>query len=83
VRAYGVNQSFARQFQGVLGILDLGCKRLRGITPELHMAHLVDYRGHPRYYPRVVSAELVEANPQHALVRYAVGVSVLSPSAST
>ena len=39
---------------------------------------LVDYRGHPRYYPRVVSAEVVEADSQHALVRYEVGVGPLS-----
>ena len=39
---------------------------------------LVDYRSHPRYYPRVVSAELVEADAQHALVRYEVGVGPFS-----
>ena len=39
---------------------------------------LVDYRGHPRYYPRVVSAELVEADAQHALVRYEVTVGPFS-----
>jgi ribosome-associated toxin RatA of RatAB toxin-antitoxin module len=39
---------------------------------------LIDYRGHPRYYPRVVSAELVEADAQHAVVRYEVGVGPFS-----
>jgi ribosome-associated toxin RatA of RatAB toxin-antitoxin module len=39
---------------------------------------LVDYRGHPRYYPWVVSAELVEADAEHALVRYEVGVGPFS-----
>jgi ribosome-associated toxin RatA of RatAB toxin-antitoxin module len=39
---------------------------------------LIDYRGHPRYYPRVVSAEVVEADAQHALVRYEVGVGPFS-----
>jgi hypothetical protein len=43
-------------------------------APEHVWPVLVDYRGHPRYYPRVVSAELVEADAQHALVRYEVGV---------
>jgi polyketide cyclase/dehydrase/lipid transport protein len=39
---------------------------------------LVDYRGHPRYYPRVISAEPVEVDAQHALVRYEVGVGPFS-----
>jgi uncharacterized protein YndB with AHSA1/START domain len=43
-------------------------------APERVWPVLVDYRGHPRYYPRVVSAELVEADAHHALVRYEVGV---------
>jgi uncharacterized protein YndB with AHSA1/START domain len=46
--------------------------------PERVWATLVDYRGHPRYYPRVVSAELVEADAQHALVRYEVGIGPFS-----
>ena len=41
-------------------------------------AVLIDYRGHPRYYPRVVSAEVVEADTQHALVRYEVGIGPFS-----
>jgi ribosome-associated toxin RatA of RatAB toxin-antitoxin module len=46
--------------------------------PERVWSVLVDYRGHPRYYPRVVSAEVVEADAQHALVRYEVGVGPFS-----
>src|SRR4029450_1867204 len=38
-------------------------------APERVWPVLVDYRGHPRYYPRVVSAEPVEAGAQHVLVR--------------
>jgi ribosome-associated toxin RatA of RatAB toxin-antitoxin module len=47
-------------------------------APERVWPVLVDYRGHPRYYPRVVSAELVEADAQHAVVRYEVGVGPFS-----
>ena len=47
-------------------------------APERVWSVLVDYRGHPRYYPRVVSAELVEADAQHALVRYVVGIGPFS-----
>ena len=47
-------------------------------APERVWPVLVDYRGHPRYYPRVLSAELVEADAHHALVRYEVGVGPFS-----
>lgn len=47
-------------------------------VPERVWPVLVDYRGHPRYYPRVVSAEVVEADAQRVLVRYEVGVGPLS-----
>jgi ribosome-associated toxin RatA of RatAB toxin-antitoxin module len=47
-------------------------------APERVWSVLIDYRGHPRYYPRVTSAELVEADAQHALVRYEVGVGPFS-----
>ena len=47
-------------------------------APDRVWPVLVDYRGHPRYYPRVVSAELVEADAQHAVVRYEVTVGPFS-----
>lgn len=47
-------------------------------APERVWPVLVDYRSHPRYYPRVISAELVEADARHALVRYEVGVGPFS-----
>jgi polyketide cyclase/dehydrase/lipid transport protein len=47
-------------------------------SPESVWAVLVDYRGHPRYYPRVISAEPVEVDAQHALVRYEVGIGPFS-----
>jgi ribosome-associated toxin RatA of RatAB toxin-antitoxin module len=47
-------------------------------APERVWSVLVDYRGHPRYYPRVTSAEVVEADAQHALVRYEVGIGPFS-----
>jgi ribosome-associated toxin RatA of RatAB toxin-antitoxin module len=47
-------------------------------TPEQVWRVLTDYRGHPRYYPRVVTAEVVEAHEQRVLVRYTVGIGPLS-----
>jgi hypothetical protein len=47
-------------------------------APERVWAVLVDYRGHPRYYPRVISAEPVEVDARHALVRYEVGIGPFS-----
>jgi hypothetical protein len=47
-------------------------------APDRVWPVLIDYRGHPRYYPRVVSAELVEADAQHAVVRYEVTVGPFS-----
>ena len=35
---------------------------------------IVDYRGHPRYYPRVTAAEVVESNEQRVIVSYRVTV---------
>ncbi len=39
---------------------------------------LVDYRGHRGLYPRVVRADVLEADGTHALVRYVVGVGPFS-----
>jgi ribosome-associated toxin RatA of RatAB toxin-antitoxin module len=47
-------------------------------APERVWLVLIDYRGHPRYYPGVLRAELVAADAQHALVRYEVGVGPFS-----
>lgn len=47
-------------------------------APDRVWAVLVDYRSHPRYYPRVISAEPVEVDGRHALVRYEVGIGPFS-----
>jgi ribosome-associated toxin RatA of RatAB toxin-antitoxin module len=39
---------------------------------------IVDYPGHPRYYPRVTAADVVEEDERHVLVRYQVTVSPFS-----
>lgn len=39
---------------------------------------LVDYRGHRGLYPRVVRADVLEADADHALVRYVLGVGLLT-----
>jgi len=39
---------------------------------------LVDYKGHPRYYPRLASAEVLESSNGRALVRYTAAVGFLS-----
>src|SRR5207249_566907 len=39
---------------------------------------IVDYRGHPRYYPRVTAAEVVESDERHVVVRYQVTVHPFS-----
>ncbi|HEV8583509.1 MAG TPA: SRPBCC family protein [Methylomirabilota bacterium] len=43
-------------------------------APEQVWRVIVDYHGHPRYYPRVTAAEVVESDAKHALVRYEVSV---------
>jgi ribosome-associated toxin RatA of RatAB toxin-antitoxin module len=35
---------------------------------------IVDYPGHPRYYPRVTATEVVESDVRHVIVRYQVTV---------
>jgi len=39
---------------------------------------LIDYKGHPRYYPRLKSAEVLERSDGRALVRYTATVGFLS-----
>jgi ribosome-associated toxin RatA of RatAB toxin-antitoxin module len=43
-------------------------------SPERVWSVIVDYRGHPRYYPRVTGAEVVESDERRVLVRYRVTV---------
>ena len=43
-------------------------------TPAQVWAVLTDYRGHVRYYPRVVGVEVIQADERHALVRYVIAV---------
>jgi len=43
-------------------------------SPETVWRVLVDYPRHRGLYPRVVEAEVLEADTGHALVRYAVGI---------
>jgi ribosome-associated toxin RatA of RatAB toxin-antitoxin module len=42
--------------------------------PDAVWRVLVDYPGHPRYYPRVTTAEVVEQDARHVVVRYEVTV---------
>jgi ribosome-associated toxin RatA of RatAB toxin-antitoxin module len=47
-------------------------------SPEQVWRVIVDYRGHPRYYPRVTSADVVEADERHVIVHYRVAVGPFS-----
>ena len=47
-------------------------------SPEQVWRVLVDYPGHPRYYPRVVAADVVERSERRVLVRYQVGLGPFS-----
>jgi ribosome-associated toxin RatA of RatAB toxin-antitoxin module len=47
-------------------------------APDVVWNVLVDYPRHRGLYPRVVGAEVLEADSGHALVRYAVGVGPFS-----
>jgi ribosome-associated toxin RatA of RatAB toxin-antitoxin module len=42
--------------------------------PDAVWRVILDYPGHPRYYPRVTTAEVVEQDPRHVVVRYEVTV---------
>lgn len=47
-------------------------------SPEQVWRVLVDYPGHPRYYPRVVAAEVVARSEHRVLVHYRVGLGPFS-----
>ena len=47
-------------------------------SPETVWQVLVNYEHHPGIYPRVVRAQVVESDPDHALVRYIIGVGPFS-----
>jgi ribosome-associated toxin RatA of RatAB toxin-antitoxin module len=47
-------------------------------SPEQVWRVIVDYRGHPRYYPRVTAADVVEADAWHVIVHYRVAVGPFS-----
>ena len=47
-------------------------------SPEQVWRVLIDYPGHPRYYPRVVAAEVVGRSERGVLVRYEVGLGLFS-----
>jgi uncharacterized membrane protein len=45
---------------------------------EAVWAVLTDYPGHPRYYPNLVSAEVLETSGQRVLLRYTVRIGLLT-----
>jgi ribosome-associated toxin RatA of RatAB toxin-antitoxin module len=47
-------------------------------SPEQVWRVIVDYRGHPRYYPRVTAADVVEMDERHVIVRYRIAVGPFS-----
>jgi Polyketide cyclase / dehydrase and lipid transport len=47
-------------------------------SPETVWRVLVDYGGHSGIYPRVVGAQVLEADERRALVRYVVGIGPFS-----
>src|SRR5262249_38382891 len=47
-------------------------------APEQVWRVIVDYRGHPRYYPRVTAADVVEADERHVIVHYRIAVGPFS-----
>jgi ribosome-associated toxin RatA of RatAB toxin-antitoxin module len=47
-------------------------------APEQVWRVIVDYRGHPRYYPRVTSADVVEKDERRVIVHYTVAVGPFS-----
>jgi ribosome-associated toxin RatA of RatAB toxin-antitoxin module len=47
-------------------------------SPDEVWRVIVDYRAHPRYYPRVTAAEVMEEDERHVVVRYEVTVRPFS-----
>jgi len=47
-------------------------------APEQVWRVIVDYHGHPRYYPRVTAADVVEADERHVIVHYRITVGPFS-----
>lgn len=47
-------------------------------SPDIVWRVITDYRGHAGLFPRVVDAEVLETDPQRALVRYTLGVGPFS-----
>jgi ribosome-associated toxin RatA of RatAB toxin-antitoxin module len=47
-------------------------------SPEQVWRVIIDYRGHPRFYPHVAAAEVVEMDERRAIVHYRVTVGPLS-----
>jgi ribosome-associated toxin RatA of RatAB toxin-antitoxin module len=47
-------------------------------SPEQVWRVIVDYRSHPRYYPRVTAADVVENDPRRVIVRYRVAIGPIS-----
>ncbi len=47
-------------------------------SPEQVWRVIVDYRGHPRYYPRVTAADVVEMDERQVIVHYRIAVGPFS-----
>src|SRR5262245_10038711 len=47
-------------------------------SPEQVWGVIVDYRGHPRYYPHVTAADVVEMDERHVIVHYRIAIGPFS-----
>jgi len=47
-------------------------------TPAQVWSVLTDYRGHVRFYPRVIGVDVLQPDERHALVRYEIGIGPAS-----
>ena len=47
-------------------------------SPDQVWRVIMDYRSHPRFYPHMTSAEVVERDERRAIIRYRVGVGRFS-----